>query len=402
MNKTKLIAAAVVASMSLAAFSGCSALLPLGGNTEVKETCDSYLTKLLKGKKTAKYVDADDVAEPELTDDQWDALLAVTSVAEYKISEYEGSKKQGQGEAVIEFKYVDAEDIASDLDDADIDELVKEITNAKNSEKDKIKLDLVYVDDEWLVTAESDKEAKAFLTSLVDDIKLGNEPAETTTTETSETTEETTEATTEATTETTTEETTTEATSETTSAEETTAETSAPADNGAKYVNFDEMNFYINGKKYTLGQVTLQQLIDDGVPFEESDLENATSNLNKNSMSGGFRINLGKYWSAQVSVLNDTDGSKPANECMVSEVYLPNKPEETQNVLAFDFPLTITADQLKANAGTPSDENNYDDDDYHSVTVKYSTKSKRYIRGSNYNFEFVNGALRYVTLEYIP
>ena len=83
----------------------------------------------------------------------------------------------------------------------------------------------------------------------------------------------------EPTTTTTTEEatTTTEEPATTTTTEDTSATDSSdnggstpnPNPSGAKYVNFDEMNFYINGKKYTLGKVTLQDLIDDGVPFKE-------------------------------------------------------------------------------------------------------------------------------------
>ncbi len=91
----------------------------------------------------------------------------------------------------------------------------------------------------------------------------------------------------------------------------TTPETTAPAEApSGNFIDLDNLQFSINGKTYTLGKTTLQQLIDDGVPFRESDLANANNNLNKNSQSPGFRIDLAEYWSAQVYVLNDTDGNK--------------------------------------------------------------------------------------------
>ena len=37
------------------------------------------------------------------------------------------------------------------------------------------------------------------------------------------------------------------------------------------WADFDNMSFKINGKTYTLGKTTLQEMIDDGVPFDEND-----------------------------------------------------------------------------------------------------------------------------------
>lgn len=65
---------------------------------------------------------------------------------------------------------------------------------------------------------------------------------------------------------------------------ETTAEESADAEDaetttaakekdtskdGNLWADFDNMSFKINGKTYTLGKTTLQEMIDDGVPFDE-------------------------------------------------------------------------------------------------------------------------------------
>lgn len=219
---------------------------------------------------------------------------------------------------------------------------------------------------------------------------------------------ETTEAVTEA-------EVTTEA-EETTEAEVTTEEatteavTETAAENGSEtaeatgsYVNFDDMCFYVNGVKYTLGVSTLQDMIDDGVPFDEDDLANAGNNVNSNYQSSGFKIELGEYWTAQVYVLNDSDSGKAASECYINEVYLPVHTDETQDILTFDFPTDITMEELTANAGEPDDSSHYDGDNgYYSDTYEYIKESETYYSDSEYTFEFTKGELTYITITYIP
>ena len=90
--------------------------------------------------------------------------------------------------------------------------------------------------------------------------------------------------------------TTTEPTSEATTSKETTSQASTTPDQnssessapkgseasgkvelGDQYVNMEQRSFAINGKVYTLGQTTLQEMIDDGVPFDEDDIANANN-----------------------------------------------------------------------------------------------------------------------------
>ena len=203
--------------------------------------------------------------------------------------------------------------------------------------------------------------------------------------------------------ETTVEETTAE---ETTAAETTAAETTAEPAKLGNFINYKDMHFFINGKKYTLGKTTLQEMIDDGVPFDENDIANADNNIKKNYQSGGFRIKLDKYWSAQVSVLNPTKGNKKMSQCYINKIYFPNNPDQTQNILSFDFPVTMSKEDLIAAVGKPKKDNyrHYEDDnsDYYTDTYTYKGKAKKYIRASNYVFEFTNEKLRYVTIEYMP
>ena len=175
------------------------------------------------------------------------------------------------------------------------------------------------------------------------------------------------------------------------------------AGTGEAYVNFDRLHFFINGKEYVLGETTLQQMIDDGVPFDENDIANAGNNLNNNYQSAGFRINLGEYWSAQVYVLNDSGDNKVTSECYINEIYLPNKPDQTQNILSFDFPLNMTKEELVANAGEPDDTYHYDGDNgFYTDKYTYSKESEKYFGSSDFTFEFTKDELTYITIDYTP
>ena len=198
-----------------------------------------------------------------------------------------------------------------------------------------------------------------------------------------------------------------EATSDTQSIEETNleeSESSAPQqtiDLGA-YVDLNNMQFAINGKVYTLGKTTLQTLIDDGVPFDKDDLLNANNNIDKNSKSEGFEIELDEYWDAQVYTMNDSDENKTIAECYIYRVYLPVHQDQKQNIIAFAFPLDITLDQLKEAAGESTDSSHRKVDDRTYDTLEYKKESTRYYANWGYKFEFMNGELQYVSLDYIP
>ena len=215
---------------------------------------------------------------------------------------------------------------------------------------------------------------------------------------------------TETTPEETTEETLTPAETSNETSKETTGETGAESIKpssvtGGNIVNFDEMNFYINGKKYTLGKTTLQDLIDDGVPFDEDDIADANNNLKSHYQSYGFKIVLAEYYDAQVYVMNDSDEGMPMNECVINEIYLPVHNDVEQDILKFDFPISITMDELEASAGLPEDGvDHYEDDDsdYYSDTYKYSIESTKYYGGSYYEFDFVNGEIRYIYIKWMP
>jgi len=170
------------------------------------------------------------------------------------------------------------------------------------------------------------------------------------------------------------------------------------------FVNFDEMAFYVNGKKYVLGQTTLQEMIDDGVPFDEDVLAVAEEILEPDYESAALTIVLDDYWSARIHVFNEDGEDKKTADCYVNTVYFPNDLERTQNIISFNFPLNITMDDLIARAGEPDKNDHYDseDSDYYSDTIEYSQTSEKYYGNSYYTFEFVDSALSYLTITYTP
>ena len=193
--------------------------------------------------------------------------------------------------------------------------------------------------------------------------------------------------------------------------ESTTAEPTATSAERAQFVgkvvDFDDMHFFVNGKKYTLGQVTLQEMIDDGVPFDESDLKYKDEMLKKNSQSfNGFGITLDKFWSAQVYVMNLSDSEKPMKDCTIYRIYLPSLDSGYQNGanLSFDFPLDITMAELEATAGKPDDGvQHYDGDNgYYTDTYTYKKKSEQYLGSKEFEFEFKKGVIYKIALDYIP
>jgi len=173
--------------------------------------------------------------------------------------------------------------------------------------------------------------------------------------------------------------------------------------NSGKYVDLENRNFTINGKVYTLGVNTLQEMIDDGVPFDEKSIANANNNINSNMESQYFKIVLGEYYSAQVYVLNDSDENKKIADCKLSKVYLPVSTDKKQDIISFAFPLTITEDELIANAGEPTNKSEYNgDNNYVAKKIEYQVDSSKYIGESGYTFEFTNGVLKYITIDYKP
>ena len=260
----------------------------------------------------------------------------------------------------------------------------------------------------------------ASLTACNTDPAAGSSSSEAETSQSETTSAETTEEVTTTTTEETTitsEETTTTIEETAASSDETaeSSETSAaetrvkPEDKeGKKYVDLDDMHFYINGKKYTLGKTTLSEMIDDGVPFREGDMEYAESIVKPDHLSQPIRIALTEDWSAQISTINDSEEEKKAEELVISKIELPNRADQEQDVLSFDFPLYLTMKDLVDVEGVPKDDKGslegYTDLDTNIVhaTFTYKKTAEKYVGDSTYIFVFANDDCERITIEYRP
>lgn len=184
--------------------------------------------------------------------------------------------------------------------------------------------------------------------------------------------------------------------------EESEEPTTPSADLGDTWVNLNNRSFAVNGTVYTLGVSTLQDMIDGGVPFDKEDIANANNNLNSNTESQNFSIVLGEYYNAQVAVINTTEENKTMAECPIASIYLPVDLEESNDILTFAFPLTMTEDDLLAQSGEPTSQDSYSSgSDYTMNTYEYKVESENYYRETGYKFEFTNGVLSYLTINWI-
>ena len=188
-----------------------------------------------------------------------------------------------------------------------------------------------------------------------------------------------------------------------TAAEGPTAATEQEGD--GKYVDFDDMSFWVNGQQFTLGVNTLQDMIEAGVVFDAEDLEDAENNLRKNLRSETFKFSISAHGYATVRVINATDKGKRLADCVLCRIYVSfyDHPEEIgDSILSFAFPMSMTKDKLLENAGEPDDKSHYDGSRYTSDTFEYRKSGRKYFGYNKYIFDFYNDVLTYVTIEYLP
>lgn len=187
---------------------------------------------------------------------------------------------------------------------------------------------------------------------------------------------------------------------------------------GDKYVDFDNRAFAYDGKIFKLGESTLKDMIDAGVPFEENDLNNRGNNVNKNYQTSRYDAEINDYVNLQCTFINTTKGPQTEEECLLYSVryyylyvpqpdYEPDRNEKlTKSILdaskkvCFSFPATLTKEQLLENSseGVEETEGKY------SYYLKYSIDAEVYMGSSGYNFRFnkVTNQLEEVSIDWLP
>ena len=180
------------------------------------------------------------------------------------------------------------------------------------------------------------------------------------------------------------------------------------------YADLDNRSFVYNGKKFTLGESTLKDLIDGGIPFEQNSLNNSGNNVNKNYETDRYTADINDYVTMQFMFGNFTDSEQKAEDCVLSYVryshlFVPN-PDYDASMNAeisemmldgakqvnFSFPTTITKDQLLEKCSENAEVD--------GKIVKYSVDSEVYMGSSGYTFEFdyTTGQLKEVRISWLP
>ena len=178
--------------------------------------------------------------------------------------------------------------------------------------------------------------------------------------------------------------------------------------------DLDNRSFVYNGKKFTLGESTLKDLIDGGIPFEQNSLNNSGNNVNKNYETDRYTAEINDYVTMQFMFGNFTDSEQKAEDCVLSYVryshlFVPN-PDYDASMNAeisemmldgakqvnFSFPTTITKDQLLEKCSENAEVD--------GKIVKYSVDSEVYMGSSGYTFEFddTTGQLKEVRISWLP
>lgn len=180
------------------------------------------------------------------------------------------------------------------------------------------------------------------------------------------------------------------------------------------YVDFDNRAFVYNGTKFTLGESTLKELIDAGIPFGQNDINNSGNNVNKNYETDSYTADINDYVSMQFRFANFTDSEQKAEDCVLSYVrfihhFVPQPDYDADmnkeiseamldaaRQVSFSFPTTMTKDELLANSSENAEED--------GERVSYQMDSEVYMGSSGYSFKFndVTGQLVEFSITWLP
>lgn len=181
-----------------------------------------------------------------------------------------------------------------------------------------------------------------------------------------------------------------------------TTDVSTAAFPGNQWVSLEQSpQFSINNKVYTLGKTTLQEMLDDGVPFLDNSVSNKSEMVKAGSESSAiFSVDLGIYKAADVSFINTSDTPQKITDCKLYSITFTVVPDKQQKVMQFSFPLSMTEDELKQNAGKPTDfEIGASGDDAEHL-LKYKKKTEKHAAEIGYAFTFENQKLSTFTIRW--
>lgn len=170
-----------------------------------------------------------------------------------------------------------------------------------------------------------------------------------------------------------------------------------------QFVNFEDMSFFYNGKKYTLGVTTLQDLANDGVEFSGLTDHMDDTVTAQHTYYLGYSIDLMPYNSATMTIANFTDEEKKASACVISSLNVSKIPELPEGAISFLFPDVFTREDLVRCAGEPDTVNEFDGSDGTTTAIlTYKKSSTVYYGNRTIEFTFKDGLIHSIHFSYIP
>lgn len=184
---------------------------------------------------------------------------------------------------------------------------------------------------------------------------------------------------------------------------------------GTKYADLDNRCFAYDGKIYKLGEVTLSDLIDAGLPFDDSDVKHSDDDLEGNYETNAYNVSVNEYTFLQLVFMNTTDDTIKEKDGLLYSVrwctlYVPNDDydknlrnsviesiNDCAQHVGFAFPLNLMKEDLIENSPEDADVDEFGH-------VNYKVKSEKYMGSSGYDFSFDNttNQLKDVTITYLP
>ena len=165
------------------------------------------------------------------------------------------------------------------------------------------------------------------------------------------------------------------------------------------WINFDEMAFFLNDKKYILGQTTPINLVMDGIYMNDPSGCGAELRLKEGSVSRVFEVGLAGKWKVDFYAVNTTDSDQQVRDCPLCELMLTIEDKEMKyNHISFNFPVTMTDEALLETAGEPSTI-------HHAEEEKQGGTGDTYIYEHNdrsYSFKFIDHKLKEVEMIFRP
>ena len=171
--------------------------------------------------------------------------------------------------------------------------------------------------------------------------------------------------------------------------------------NSDKFVDFSDMSFFYNGKKYTLGKATLRDLVNDGVELEPmKNLEDMVEA--KSWYFQGYSIKLAPYRSAVMTVGNFTDAEQKAGDCVICSIRVDAIPKLPEGAIGFIFPDIFMKEDLLRCAGEPTKTSSFTlDDGVVTDILSYTEDSELYMAHRYFEFTFKDGLIYEISLSYV-